>query len=233
PRSLPAISGFEVSSRFLAAGEAYEVGGDFYDVFPSGTRTWTAVIGDVCGKGPETASLTALARATVRTATSPDSAPSEVLRILHESISSERSDSRFCTAALARIRAPSNGTGLAHLTVALGGHPLPIILRKDGRVESVGEPGTLLGVLPTPILADAEATLAVGDSLILYTDGMLDLANQARRGDPEWLKDQIAIATGKSAEEIADQLAQAAIERHGDNQRDDIALLVLQSSGAP
>src|SRR5262249_49524127 len=176
PRSLPAISGFEVSSRFLAAGEAYEVGGDFYDVFPSGTRTWTAVIGDVCGKGPEAASLTALARAPGRTAPSPDSAPSEVLRILHESISSERSDSRFCTAALARIRAPSNGTGLAHLTVALGGHPLPIILRKDGRVESVGEPGTLLGVLPTPILADAEASLAGRASLIIYTDGMLDLA---------------------------------------------------------
>src|SRR6266487_4982234 len=130
-------------SRFLAAGEAYEVGGDFYDVFRSGSGSWTAVIGDVCGKGPEAASLTALARYTVRTASSPESTPSQVLRTLHESISSERTDLRFCTAALARIQAPSNGRGAAHLTVALGGHPLPLILRKDGRVDAIGEPGTL------------------------------------------------------------------------------------------
>jgi serine phosphatase RsbU (regulator of sigma subunit) len=230
PRSLPHIQGFEASSRFLAAGEAYEVGGDFYDVFRSGSRSWTAVIGDVCGKGPEAASLTALARYTVRTASSPDSAPSEVLRTLHESISSERSDFRFCTAALARIQAPSNGNGDAHVTVALGGHPLPIILRRDGRVETIGQPGTLLGVLPSPTLADVDATLGIGDALILYTDGVLDVADRAKRGDPDWLKDQIAVATGKSAEEIAERLAQAAIERHGGELRDDIAILVLHNS---
>jgi serine phosphatase RsbU (regulator of sigma subunit) len=227
PRSLPEIKGFDASSRFLAAGEAYEVGGDFYDVFRSGSRSWTAVIGDVCGKGPEAASLTALARYTVRTASSPDSTPSEVLKTLHDSIRSERSDFRFCTAALARIQTPSNGNGQAHLTVSLGGHPLPIVLRRDGRVETIGEPGTLLGVLPSPTLADVDASLEVGDSLILYTDGVLDVANRDKRGDPDWLKDQIAVAAGKNADEIAERLAQAAIERHGDELRDDIAILVL------
>jgi sigma-B regulation protein RsbU (phosphoserine phosphatase) len=147
--------------------------------------------------------------------------------MLHESISSERSDFRFCTAALARIQAPSNGQDEARLTVALGGHPLPIVLRKDGRVESIGKPGTLLGVLPSPTLADVEATLGVGDSLILYTDGVLDVANRAKRGDPDWLKDQIAISTGEGADEIANRLAQAAVERHGGQLRDDIAILVL------
>src|SRR5262249_52135198 len=157
-------------SRFLAAGEAYEVGGDFYDVFRTDSGSWTAVIGDVCGKGPEAASLTALARYTVRTATTPESSPSDVLLRLHNSISSERSDFRFCTAALARIQAPANGGG-ARVTVALGGHPLPIILRGNGQVETIGEPGTILGVLPSPSVADVEDTLEVGDSLILYTDG--------------------------------------------------------------
>ncbi|MFL5907271.1 MAG: PP2C family protein-serine/threonine phosphatase, partial [Solirubrobacterales bacterium] len=129
PRSLPEIKGFEASSRFLAAGEAYEVGGDFYDVFRIGSGTWTAVIGDVCGKGPEAASLTALARYTVRTASHPETSPSEILRILHDSISSERADFRFCTAALARIQSPADGSGAALITVALGGHPHPLILR--------------------------------------------------------------------------------------------------------
>jgi serine phosphatase RsbU (regulator of sigma subunit) len=232
PRSLPEIKGFQSSSRFLAAGEAYEVGGDFYDVFPSGAGSWTAVIGDVCGKGPEAASVTALARYTVRTASSPDSSPSQVLRTLHESIRSERADFRFCTAALARIQAPSNGRGQAHLTVALGGHPQPMVLRKDGTVEMIGEPGTLLGVLPSPVLADVEGALGIGDSLLLYTDGVLDVRDTAERGDPEWLTKQLAEFAGKSADEIADGLADATIRRHGGEPRDDIAILVLHRNGA-
>jgi serine phosphatase RsbU (regulator of sigma subunit) len=231
PRSLPKIKGFEASSRFLAAGEAYEVGGDFYDVFRSGSRSWTAVIGDVCGKGPEAASLTALARYTVRTASSSESSPSQVLRTLHDSIKSERSDFRFCTAALARIQAPSNGDGKAHLTVSLGGHPLPIILRKNGKVDPIGRPGTLLGVLPSPVLADADATLGIGDSLILYTDGVLDVQDRAARGDPDWVAGQVAEFAGKNADEIAESLAQAAITRHGGEPRDDIAILVLHRNG--
>ncbi len=231
PRSLPEIGGFEASSRFLAAGEAYEVGGDFYDVFRSGSGSWTAVIGDVCGKGPEAASLTALARYTVRTASSPESTPSQVLRTLHDSISSERADLRFCTAALARIQAPSNGRGSARLTVALGGHPLPLILRKNGRVDAVGEPGTLLGALPSPVIADTDATLAVGDALILYTDGMLDVRDRSTGDDPEWLSHELAKSRGKSADEIAEDLAQAAVKRHGGEPRDDIAVLVLHRRG--
>ena len=232
PRSLPEISGFEAASRFLAAGEAYEVGGDFYDVFRSGSGSWTAVIGDVCGKGPEAASLTALARYTVRTASSPDSAPSQVLRTLHDSISSERPDLQFCTAALARIEAPSNGRDSAQVTVALGGHPLPLILRKNGAVDSVGEPGTLLGALPSPVIADTEATLAKGDSLVLYTDGMLDVRDRSDGDDPDWLSNELAKSAGRSADQIAEALSQAAVRRHGGEPRDDIAVLVLHRNGA-
>jgi serine phosphatase RsbU (regulator of sigma subunit) len=231
PRSLPKIAGFDGSSRFLPAGEAYEVGGDFYDVFRSGSGTWTAVIGDVCGKGPEAASLTALARYTVRTASSPDSPPSEILRTLHDSISAERADMRFCTAALARIQAPANGSGTAHVTVALGGHPLPLVLRKDGQVDSIGEPGTLLGALPSPVIADTDATLAVGDTLVLYTDGVLDVRDRNQRDDPEWLTEELSRSAGKSADEIADQITKAAVERHGGEPRDDIAILVLNRQG--
>jgi sigma-B regulation protein RsbU (phosphoserine phosphatase) len=163
----------------------------------------------------------------VRTASSPDSPPSRILRTLHDSISSEHSDLRFCTAALARIQAPSNGRSPARLTVALGGHPLPLILRKDGRVDAVGEPGTLLGALPSPVLADADASLAVGDALILYTDGMLDVGDRSQSDDPDWLAKQLTKSAGRSADEIAERLAQAAVKRHGGAPRDDIAILVL------
>jgi serine phosphatase RsbU (regulator of sigma subunit) len=102
-----------------------------------------------------------------------------------------------------------------------------MVLRKDGSVDPVGQPGTLLGVLPAPVLADAEAALGVGDSLILYTDGVLDVRDRPGRGDPDWLAKQIAQSAGKSADEIAEALAAAAIKRHGGEPRDDIAILVL------
>jgi serine phosphatase RsbU (regulator of sigma subunit) len=231
PRSLPKIAGFEASSRFMAAGEAYEVGGDFYDVFRTGAGTWTAVIGDVCGKGPEAAALTALARYTVRTASAPEIPPSDVLRTLHDSIQAEHVDLRFCTAALARIQSPSNGNGEAHLTLALGGHPLPLVLRKTGQVESIGEPGTLLGALPSPVLADTDARLEVGDSLVLYTDGMFDVRDRSKGEDPSWLPHELEHCAGKSADDTAEYLAKAAVARHGGEPRDDIAVLVLHRSG--
>jgi serine phosphatase RsbU (regulator of sigma subunit) len=233
PRSLPEIAGFESSSRFLAAGEAYEVGGDFYDVFRTGSGGWTAVIGDVCGKGPEAAALTSLARHSIRSASTPERAPSDVLRALHQSITGERTGLRFCTAAIARIQAPRNGRGSARLTIALGGHPPPLVLRKSGRVDQLGRPGTLLGALPSPTLADVDARLDAGDSLVLYTDGMLDLGDRSGGDDdPDWLSRQLERAAGGSADEVASKLAEAAIKRNGGEPRDDIAILVLRRSGA-
>jgi serine phosphatase RsbU (regulator of sigma subunit) len=232
PRSLPEIAGFESSSRFLAAGQAYEVGGDFYDVFRTGSGGWTAVIGDVCGKGPEAAALTALARHSIRAASTPDRSPSDVLRALHESITGEQTDLRFCTAALARIQAPRNSWGAARLTISLGGHPPPLVLRKSGRVDQLGQPGTLLGALPSPSLADVEAKLGAGDSLVLYTDGMLDLRDRSSEDDPGWLARRLEGAAGCSAEEVASKLAEAAIRRNGGEPRDDIAILVLRRRGS-
>jgi serine phosphatase RsbU (regulator of sigma subunit) len=76
-----------------------------------------------------------------------------------------------------------------------------------------------------------DATLGSGDSLILYTDGVLDVQDRAERGDPEWLAHQIAAFAGKGADEIAESLADAAIKRHGGEPRDDIAILVLHRNG--
>ena len=113
PRSLPEISGLRGVLPVPGRRRGIRGRRRLLRRLPQRLRRWSAVIGDVCGKGPEAASLTALARYTVRTASSPDNSPSDVLRALHDSISSERADLRFCTAALARIQAPSNGNGEA------------------------------------------------------------------------------------------------------------------------
>lgn len=231
PRSLPEIAGFEAAARFLASGEGIAVGGDFYDVFHAGPNAWMAVIGDVCGKGPEAAAITALARYTIRTAATQDGQPSSVLAKLHETISADRSDLRFCTAALARIES-ANGRRGARLTVALGGHHPPLALREGGGVERIGEPGTLLGGLAKPALSDVEASLAPGDSLVLFTDGLLELRDRSGPQDPAWIDELLASAEGATADQIAERLARAAFERQGGEFRDDIAILVLRRTGS-
>jgi transcriptional regulator with GAF, ATPase, and Fis domain len=68
PERLPEIPGMDIAAHYRAAGDQNEVGGDFYDVFPSRDGTWTALIGDVSGKGPEAAAITSLSRHTLRAA---------------------------------------------------------------------------------------------------------------------------------------------------------------------
>ncbi len=74
PRRLPAIPGAEVAARYNAGAQAMDVGGDFYDVFARG-EDWLMVIGDVCGRGAEAATLTSLARHTIRAAGAAPPAP--------------------------------------------------------------------------------------------------------------------------------------------------------------
>ena len=93
----------DVAAWYRAGSPQQEVGGDFYDVFQTEPGEWMAVIGDVCGKGPEAASLTALARYTLRAVTREAGRPSEVLLDLNEAILDQRSDRRFMTVALARF----------------------------------------------------------------------------------------------------------------------------------
>ena len=108
-------------------------------------------MGDVCGKGPDAAAVTALARYTLRAAAMRDRLPSRSLRLLNEALLRQRDDRRFCTVAYAYLETVNGG---ARVGFASGGHPLPLLLRADGAVEPVGAPGTLLGVVPDPRFED-------------------------------------------------------------------------------
>ena len=157
PRELPEIPGVELAARYLAAGEGNEVGGDFYDCFETGAGDWALVIGDVCGKGAEAAALTALARYTVRAAALQTRSPSAVLAQLNAALLRDRHDYRFCTVLYASLTPHEAGVS-ACLTA--GGHPLPLVLRAGGAVETAGTPGSLLGIVDPPELAEHRLELA-------------------------------------------------------------------------
>ncbi len=225
PESMPVVPGFETATRFMAAGHANQVGGDFYDLFRSGKDSWTLVIGDVCGKGPEAAALTSLARHTIRATESPATEPSEVLGRLHDSIQDSNSECRFCTAVLVRVERPN---GRSQLNLTIGGHPAPLAIRADGTVEPIGRPGTLLGGLDQPRLSNDITPIEPGESVVLFTDGLLESRDRSTQTDLSWPASALKRANGRSAERIADGLLDAALERQGGELRDDIAIIVLR-----
>jgi PAS domain S-box-containing protein len=226
PPVLPHVPGIELAARYLAAGHGNEVGGDFYDCFPTGDGEWALVIGDVCGKGAEAAAVTALARYTVRaSATLHSDRPQVVLEDLNEAIRREGGDSRFCTVLYIALSPRADGVKAC---VASGGHPLPLLMRADGRVETAGRPGTLLGILPDPEIHSTELFLAPGDTLVLYTDGVTEVSPLDERFGPEILADFVAGCAGSEAPVIARRIEEQVLEIGGGSARDDVAVVVLR-----
>jgi PAS domain S-box-containing protein len=82
PDRIPEIPGVVIAARYRPAGERFQVGGDFYDVFQIADSRWLLVVGDVCGKGPAAATLTALARYTLRAEAMHEPRPAELLGLL-------------------------------------------------------------------------------------------------------------------------------------------------------
>jgi PAS domain S-box-containing protein len=227
PAELPIIPGLETAARFHATGQGTEVGGDFYDLFQT-SRGWTVVVGDVCGKGPDAAAVTALARYTLRAAAMQERLPSNSLRVLNEALLRQRSDRRFCTVAYAYLESRSEG---ARVGVSVAGHPLPLLLHSDGDVEVLGTEGTLLGVFPDPDLEDRGATLDPGDALIFYTDGVTEARGPAGILGDARLSRIVASCAGLPADAIASKVEAAALEMQDGTPRDDIAVVVLRVSG--
>jgi PAS domain S-box-containing protein len=225
PPELPSIPSIELAARYRASGAGNEVGGDFYDVFETGDGNWSLVIGDVCGKGPEAAALMGIARHTVRTASMQEKRPSRVLSILNEGILRQSQDGRFCTVCYVRMHPREKGV---RLTVATGGHPLPLILRADGSVDQAGVPGTLIGVLEDPEITDLAVELGPRDALLLYTDGVTDQQNDEEEFGEERLTDVLRSCAGKDAEEIARTIEQTVMAFAPGVPRDDIAILVAR-----
>jgi PAS domain S-box-containing protein len=226
PPVLPEIPAIEIAAAYRPAGAGLEVGGDFYDVFSTAEDQWYAVIGDVCGKGAEAAAVTALARYTIRAAAVRRRSPSAILRWLSDAMVQQSDDDlRFCTIACVHLdlaRTP------ARVTVACGGHPLPLVVRADGRTEQVGVPGTLLGLVDHPVLQDAAAELRSGDTLVLYTDGLTEAGAPAQVWAPEDLAATAAELAGAPAAATVRHLLATTVESVP-SPRDDVAVLALRA----
>jgi len=225
PPGIVTVPGLDLGGAYRPAGDGSEVGGDFYDVFRTGLETWGIVLGDVCGKGASAAVVTALARYTVRAEALHVSSPAAVLAGLHRALLTYYPDT-FCTALYLLLDQVPAGH---RLTMATGGHPLPLCRRADGTLETLGRPGSFLGMAEAANISEFAAVLRPGDMVVLYTDGV----TEARLGDAFFgeagIAGVLAAWAGQPAQAVADAIVAAALTFQHGRARDDIAVVVVRN----
>ena len=224
PRELPEIAGLDIAARYHVANRE-QVGGDFYDVVADEDGC-ALVVGDACGKGTNAAALTGTARWTLRTIVTEPWTPAAALRRLNDVlVGAYDNPERYCTIALAAVRADASGG--ASMTVALGGHPHPLIVRGDGTVERVGEIAPIVGWSGDADYTEVAAHLAPGDLVVLFTDGLLEAVAGHGATDDAAVQTLLAPMAGCAASEVADRID--VVLPDGELQ-DDAAFLVVRAS---
>lgn len=231
PSKFPTVEFASFGSEFSPAGEGLEVGGDFYDVFEQRDGDLVAVIGDVMGKGVEAAAVTSLVRHVIRTTALRSRRVSTLLQMLNEALCKEEGNTPFATVAAA-LFVPDEVTRTVEMTVSLAGHAQPLIVRSGGTVHRVGRPGTLVGVMEEIEVGEDRTTLAAGDSVVFFTDGV----TEARNSKGAFFGEEGLIETLGFLEEAQRKdpqaIASAVVERvrhfgSGDS-ADDIAVMVVR-----
>jgi GAF domain-containing protein len=226
PNALPQIDGLDLSARLEAGAPGVDVGGDFYDAFEIAEGVWGLAIGDVCGKGVDAAALTALARHTLRAAAREREAPSAVLELLNRAVLDESRPGQFLTAIFGRLEPLP--AGRFRLVFSCGGHPPPVLLGAGLEPRTLDGAGTLLGIVGDPELVDTTVELDVGDTLLLYTDGLTEAGAPARTLTTEEVAGLLAAVRGETASQTAEGCLREALAASGGAIRDDIAVLVAQ-----
>ncbi len=230
PPALPNVAGLEVDARYLAA---QKVTGDLYDVFPLGEKLGVAVA-DVSGKGISASLLMAICRTLLNQIAPRHDSPARALAELNRTISADIRGGMYITMTYAVID-PTVGV----VTYARAGHELPLFL---ARAADTGQPvsffptseGMPLGLVPAPmfeeVIEDKSVSFAVGDVLVLYTDGLTEAPNEAEQEFGRTrLADALHTGCRGGAREINDAILKAVQRFTGDiEQRDDFTLLTVK-----
>ncbi|MGN6187411.1 MAG: SpoIIE family protein phosphatase [Conexibacter sp.] len=229
PPNLLAPPGFAIASHYDAAGAFNEVGGDFYDAFTTADG-WMLAMGDVAGHGAEAAALTALARYTLRSA---GQLTRDAVRAVQQLNATLRDlpQLSLCTAVCAHLRVARAG-GTALVTLANCGHPRPLLVR-DGTLEEVGCVGPMAGAFDDGSWGCAEIALQAGDTLVLYTDGVLDTVGPRDRFGVERLRAALGECDSGEPDALVTALSGALDAFREGPQRDDTAIVAVRFTGVP
>jgi sigma-B regulation protein RsbU (phosphoserine phosphatase) len=223
PRSDPEVAGFEVAG---AMHPARVVGGDYYDYIERPDGRMRLVIADVCGKGVAAALLMSATAAAVQLETNEPRKLGDVARHLNKELYALQDDARFVTVLLGELE-PRSG----RLKYINCGHNPALLLRGDGGDTIwLHASCTPVGMSPEMDCSLEEITLAPGDIMVWYTDGLTDASNRdAKEFGTERLLESVRVHSGGSAREICDDLwRDVAAFTQRDSLDDDLTLMVIK-----
>jgi serine phosphatase RsbU (regulator of sigma subunit) len=230
PRQVRQIPGTEIAAEHVPASMTAEgAGSDFYDVYPS-RDGWGVAIGDVCGEGPDTAAVTAVARHAIRALAHLDADPEAVLRAVNDIMLTEDFGGRFVTADAGQL---SWQDGRLHLSLSSAGHPGPVLVRRDGRTQVLNGGGLPLGVFPNAEPSTQELDLDPGDLLFLHTDGLTSACGPDMVQFEERLTDELAALAGEPPAVLVSRVREVVLELCGGEPRDDMTMLALRAVEPP
>jgi sigma-B regulation protein RsbU (phosphoserine phosphatase) len=219
----PAVPGLEISVRYLPAMEHAQVGGDWYDAFPLSCGATMLVIGDVAGHDVTAAATMGQARGVLRgIASTVGDSPAAVLSAMDRALLQLRVDT-LVTVVAAAVRADPDGA--TRFAWSNAGHPPPVLVRAAGPVEVLRRPtDVLLGINPQALRADHDVLLAPGDTLLLYTDGLVERRGSTLDDGTDWLVAALTPLAGQPLEQLCDAL----LEGMAGAVPDDVALLAVR-----
>lgn len=221
---VPDVRGFEITRRYQAASEGALVGGDFYDMFRISARKIGVVIGDVSGRGLNSAIYTAMTKHMLRAYALENSLPHLVLSRLNEALNLCTPEEVFVTLIYGVLDLEE-----ATFTYCNGGHELPIYYSQcESRAFPLELMGRALALTPGCRYECETISFDHGDILVLYTDGISDAGKGANRLGYESLVDIVASCCTRSGDEIADAIMRAATDYSRGRLTDDSALLVIR-----
>jgi serine phosphatase RsbU (regulator of sigma subunit) len=225
----PAPDAAEIVVRYRPAVEVAQVGGDWYDAFVQPSGTTMLVIGDVVGHDTEAAAAMGQLRGLLRGIAYRDGAgPAQVLSDLDAAVRGLGMHT-MATAAVARVEQTpeQRDAGLTTLRWSNAGHPPPLVLHTDGRVEELAaeRPDLMLGVDPAAPRTESVLTVRRGATLLLYTDGLVEGRDLPLDEGIGRLRDALA----ELGDQPLDRLCDAVIERlRPERLQDDIALVAIR-----
>lgn len=223
PRSLPENPSLDV---FAGCIPAHRVGGDYYDFFAEESGRLGMLVADVAGHSIASGLIAMRFRSSFREHREHDLEMSTLFRRVNRLVHSElRMTGHFLSAVYASYE-PASG----RLRYVNAGHNPPLIARGDGEFRKLDESGLLLGVLSDWDYVSGEEQLASGDTLILYTDGVVEAANQHEElFGLDRLQHAITKYRHRSSKELYHYVLKEIYRfQDEDYTRDDVTLVVLK-----
>lgn len=226
PRILPSVPGLTTAVRFDNSNEAADIGGDWYDVIRQGADQTSFIVGDVCGHDVGAVAVMAQVRHFLHLLALRQTHPIDALAEL-DGLMLESDFDRFATVALLSWDDSTGG-----LTYASAGHPPPLLIRADGTstyLEDGRRPPVNLGLAAPSPPAPGQVTLAGGDTVAVFTDGLYEATGIDLEDGLERLRGlAVDSAPGATPDALCDALLDGM--RPPSGWQDDVALVVLRRS---